>query len=76
MSVLNLLISAREAFVDRRRRKRAYAQLMTLDDYSLADIGLRRSQLRDLCEGFYTPAPAAATAPARQPRKSVSPSAV
>ena len=56
MSVLNLLLSARQAFVDWRRRKRAYAQLMTLDDHSLADIGLRRSQVRDLCEGFYVPA--------------------
>jgi uncharacterized protein YjiS (DUF1127 family) len=76
MSVLNLLISARKAFADWRRRDRAYAELMALDDHSLADIGIRRSQVRDLCEGFYAPAPSAAPAPARQAGEFVSPRAV
>jgi uncharacterized protein YjiS (DUF1127 family) len=76
MSVLNLLISARKAFADWQRRQRAYAELMALDDHSLADIGIHRSQVRDLCEGLYAPARSAATAPARQPGKFVSPRAV
>ena len=76
MSVLNLFVSAREAFAAWRRRERAYAELMALDDHSLADIGIHRSQVRDLCEGLYAPAPAAATAPARRPRNFVSPRAV
>jgi uncharacterized protein YjiS (DUF1127 family) len=76
MSVLNLFVSAREAFADWRRRQRAYAELMALDDHSLADIGIQRSQVRDLCEGFYAPAPSAAPARARQTRKLVSPRAV
>jgi len=53
MSVLNLLMSARKAFADwQRAGKRAYAELMALDDHSLADIGIQRSQVRDLCDGF------------------------
>jgi uncharacterized protein YjiS (DUF1127 family) len=76
MFVLNLFVSAREAFADWRRRERAYAELMALDDHSLADIGIHRSQVRDLCEGRYATTPGAATAPARRPRKLVSPRAV
>jgi uncharacterized protein YjiS (DUF1127 family) len=60
MSVLNLLISAREAFADWRRRQRAYAELMALDDHSLADIGIRRSQVRAICEGSQSRAASAA----------------
>jgi uncharacterized protein YjiS (DUF1127 family) len=76
MSVLNLLISARGAVADWRRRQRAYAELMALDDHSLADIGIRRSQVRDLCEGFYAPCPSPASSPARGPGKFASPRAV
>ena len=65
MSVLNLLMSARKAFADWQRRQRAYAELMALDDHSLADIGIRRSQVRDLCDGSYVPARSAAPAPVR-----------
>ena len=57
MSVLNLLNSVREAFADWRRRERAYAELMALDDHSLADIGIRRSDIRASCEGAHMPAP-------------------
>jgi uncharacterized protein YjiS (DUF1127 family) len=76
MSVLNLLMSARKAFADWQRRERAYAELMALDDHALADIGVQRSQVRDLCDGFYAPAPSAATAPARRPGNIVAPRAV
>ena len=40
MSVANLLISAGRRFSDWRHRQQAYAELMALDDHSLADIGL------------------------------------
>jgi uncharacterized protein YjiS (DUF1127 family) len=55
MSVLNLLNSTREAFADWRRRERACAELMALDDHSLADIGIRRSDIRAICEGSHKP---------------------
>lgn len=51
MSLVNLFIAAGRAFADWRRRERAYAELMALDDRSLADIGIRRSQIRALVEG-------------------------
>ena len=51
MFILNLLISAGRAVAAWRRRERAYAELMALDDRSLADIGIRRSQIRALVEG-------------------------
>ena len=51
MSVVNLFISAGKAVSAWRRRQRAYAELMALDDRSLADIGIRRSQIRALVEG-------------------------
>ena len=51
MSFLNLFVSAAKALSAWRRRERAYAELMALDDRSLADIGIRRSQIRALVEG-------------------------
>ncbi|HUC73288.1 MAG TPA: DUF1127 domain-containing protein [Stellaceae bacterium] len=51
MSITNLFISAGRAIAEWRRRERAYAELMALDDRSLADIGIRRSQIRALVEG-------------------------
>ena len=51
MPILNLFISAGRAFADWRRRERAYGELMALDDRSLADIGIHRSQIRALLEG-------------------------
>ena len=58
MFVLNLLIAARSAFSEWRRRERAYAELTALDDHSLADIGLHRSQIIGLCEAGRSPQPA------------------
>jgi uncharacterized protein YjiS (DUF1127 family) len=55
MFALNLLISAWEAFADWRRRERNYDELMALDDHSLADIGIRRSDIRAICEGSHSP---------------------
>lgn len=64
MSLLNLFISAGKAVSAWRRRERAYAELMALDNRSLADIGIRRSEIRGLVEGGHSrprqtePAPA------------------
>lgn len=46
MSFLNLFISAGKAISAWRRQRRAYDELMALDDRSLADIGIRRSEIR------------------------------
>jgi uncharacterized protein YjiS (DUF1127 family) len=50
MSVVNLFATAGKAFAEWRARERAYAELMALDDRSLADIGIRRSQIRAILE--------------------------
>ena len=51
MSIVNLFTSAARSLAERRRRERAFAELMALDDHSLADIGVHRSQIRALVEG-------------------------
>ena len=56
MSVVNLLMSAGRRFSEWRRRQETYAELMALDDHSLADIGLHRSQIDGLVEGYRVPA--------------------
>jgi uncharacterized protein YjiS (DUF1127 family) len=53
MSIVNMLVAARTAFADRRDRRRAYEELAALDDHSLADIGLHRSQLDGAVERLY-----------------------
>ncbi|MBV8507981.1 MAG: DUF1127 domain-containing protein [Alphaproteobacteria bacterium] len=68
MSVVNLLISAGRRFSGWRRRQQAYAELMALDDRSLADIGLRRSQIAGLVEGYRLPSPSSPP-PFRNPEK-------
>jgi uncharacterized protein YjiS (DUF1127 family) len=50
MPMLNFLISAGRAFSGWRRWEQAYGELMALDDHSLADIGLHRSQISALVE--------------------------
>jgi uncharacterized protein YjiS (DUF1127 family) len=50
MSFLNLFISAGKAFSAWRRREQAYAELMALDERSLADIGIHRLQICALAE--------------------------
>jgi uncharacterized protein YjiS (DUF1127 family) len=66
MSILNLLIAAGQAFAEHGRRRRAYQELIALDDHALADIGIHRSQICALLEGAEleqsAPAPAAAAA--------------
>jgi uncharacterized protein YjiS (DUF1127 family) len=53
MSLINLFVAARNAFGEWRRRQRAFDELMALDDRSLSDIGLHRSQIPALIEGMY-----------------------
>jgi len=52
MSLINLFVTARSALARRRQRNLAYDELMSLDDRSLADIGIHRSQIAALVEGF------------------------
>jgi uncharacterized protein YjiS (DUF1127 family) len=72
MSLVNLFAATRTAFANWRRRQRAYAELMALDDRSLADIGIHRSEIPAVAEGIHefveldiapTPSAAAAFAP-------------
>jgi uncharacterized protein YjiS (DUF1127 family) len=51
MSLITLFVAARSALAKQRERRRAYHELMALDDRSLSDIGLHRSQLPALVEG-------------------------
>ena len=68
MSVVNLLMSAGRRFSGWRHRQQAYAELMALDDHSLADIGLHRSQIAGLVEGYRSPNPSSPV-PFRNPEK-------
>jgi uncharacterized protein YjiS (DUF1127 family) len=63
MSVMNLVLSARRAFSEWRRRERVYGELMSLDDHSLADIGIHRSQIGGLVAGVGMPDPTASAIP-------------
>jgi uncharacterized protein YjiS (DUF1127 family) len=69
MSVVNLFIAAGRRFSDWHRRQQAYAELMALDDHSLADIGLHRSQIASLVEGHRRPDPSSAPVPFPKPEK-------
>lgn len=55
MSAINLIMSAGRRVSQWRRRQQAYAELMALDDHSLADIGLHRSQITGLVGGHHMP---------------------
>jgi len=52
MFIVNLLASAKNALSEWRRRQKAYAELSALDDRSLADIGIRRSDIPAIVEGW------------------------
>jgi uncharacterized protein YjiS (DUF1127 family) len=67
MSAVNLLMSAIRRFSEWRRREMAYAELMALDDHSLADIGLHRSQIAALLDGG--PKPASSPPPIPFPKR-------
>jgi uncharacterized protein YjiS (DUF1127 family) len=55
MSVINMFMSAGRRLSEWRHRQQAYSELMALDDHSLADIGLHRSQIAGLVEGHRMP---------------------
>ena len=57
MSMVNFFISAARAFSAWRQRQQTYAELMALDDHSLADIGLHRSQIAGLFGAVRSPDP-------------------
>ena len=67
MFLTNLLISIGTAFAERRRRERAYNELMGLSDHALADVGIARSQIRSLVYDEPPPERVAAPAATRQP---------
>jgi uncharacterized protein YjiS (DUF1127 family) len=52
MSLVNLFVAARNAIKNRRQRHRALDELMALDDRSLADIGIHRTQIPALVMSF------------------------
>jgi uncharacterized protein YjiS (DUF1127 family) len=60
--LINLFLAARNAFAAWQRRRRAYDELMALDDRSLADIGIRRSEIPAVVEGFHERTRASSTA--------------
>ena len=66
MSLMNLFVAARTAIARWRQRQRAYGELMALDDRSLADIGIRREEIRAIVDGFHAEAHRA-RAPAKAP---------
>lgn len=65
MFITNLFLAAGRAFADWRRRERAYSEMMALNDRSLADIGIQRSQIRSLIYDDPAPAGPMASAPSR-----------
>jgi len=72
MSIVNLLVAGGQAVSEWRRRQRSYAELSALDDRSLADIGLRRSDIPAVIEGFYEatrPRKSAESGPSFDPRQ-------
>ena len=53
MFIVSLFAAVRHAFNEWQRRQQAYAELMALDDRSLADIGIRRSEIPAIVEGHH-----------------------
>jgi uncharacterized protein YjiS (DUF1127 family) len=53
MFIVNLLAAAGHALSEWRNKQKAYAELMALDDRSLADIGIRRSEIPAIVEGHH-----------------------
>ena len=62
-----LITALRKVFLEFRREP-TYGDLMALDDHSLADIGLHRSQIAGLVEGYRLPNPSSPV-PFRNPEK-------
>ena len=72
MSLINVFVAVRNALIGGRWRRRDYDQLMALDDRSLADIGMHRSQLPAIVEAMYRCAALCpVAAPALSPRAAI-----
>ena len=52
MLMINLVAAAKNALSEWRRKQQAYAELSALDDRSLADIGINRSQIPGIVKGL------------------------
>ncbi len=59
----NIIRAIVARYQDWKAREQAYAELSALDDRTLADIGIRRSDIPFILSGKYTPEPARAAAP-------------
>ena len=70
MSLINLFVAARDSIANWRQRQRAFGELMALDDRSLADIGIRREEIRAIVEGYYDEEDRRTPAPPRPPARS------
>ena len=57
MFIVSLMTAAREGLAEWRRKQHAYGELMSLDDRSLADIGVRRSEIPAIVEGYHEASP-------------------
>jgi uncharacterized protein YjiS (DUF1127 family) len=66
MSLINLFVAARSAIARWQQRQRAYGDLMALDDRSLSDIGIRRSEIAAIVDGSHD---AASRAPGAAPSR-------
>jgi uncharacterized protein YjiS (DUF1127 family) len=53
MFIVNLIAAAGHALSEWRHKQQAYAELTALDDRSLADIGIRRSEIPAIVEGYH-----------------------
>ena len=65
MSLINLFLEARNSFAEWRHRAHAYEELMALDDRSLADIGIHRSQVAGVVRGSSKAKPGIEAQPGR-----------
>jgi len=69
MALVNLFTAAGKAIAEWHRQQRAYAELMALDDRSLADIGIRRSEIRAVLAADRKAAKVAAPTASPQPHR-------
>ncbi len=67
MSLINWIAAAGHAIAQWHRRNKAYHELMALDDRTLADIGISRSQIWSIVCEQYNDERRQPAKPARQP---------
>ena len=64
MSLINLFVAAKAAIARWRQRERTYGELIALDDRTLADIGIHRTQIPAIVAGWNEAAQRGASLPA------------